>query len=519
MRRVLGVAVVTALVVGRATPGNADAVRPRSVVVAGSRLAASISAPRAAWVVRENLRPGTTDWRIARATPRTIEGFANRVSAQHGDTVVLFVSTPAASFQVKAFRMGWYGGTGARLVWASSSVRGGVQAAATVRGSVHLVEAPWRPSLRFRVTNGWPEGVYLLKLISGSGAQGFVPLTVRNDASHAALVVQNEVTTWEAYNDWGGYSLYAGPGGAAATRASIVSFDRPYEERRGGAGILNGTERPLVVLVEKHGYDVTYWTDVDLHERPALLFHHRALVSLGHDEYWSSRMRDVALVARRYRGTNLAFLGGNADYRHIRLQPSPRGSDRREVNYRVAANDPLFGVNNAEVTVNWRDPPIPRPESVLNGDFWTCYPSSHGLPMKVVADVPWLFAGTRVGRGSVVPGLVLGETDRVDPVVPTPDTVEVVAHSPVPCGGHPTDADVTYYTTSSGAGVFDTGTIGWTNAIKCDRPLARFACDPRILRATRNLLDAFGSGPAGLAHPSVPNLSRLGIHLRHPVGV
>jgi len=176
-------------------------------------------------------------------------------------------------------------------------------------------------------------------------------------------------------------------------------------------------------------------------------------------------------------------------------------------------------VNDADVTVNWRDPPIPRPESVLNGDFWTCYPSQHRLPMRVVADVPWLFAGTPVGRGSVLPGLVLGETDRVDPVVPTPATIEVVAHSPVPCNGHPTFSDVTYYTTSSGAGVFDAGTIGWMNAIKCDPPLARFACNRRILRATRNLLDAFAAGPAGAANPSVPNLAGLGIHLRHPVKV
>jgi len=514
MRHVVAAVLLSVVaVVSDATGGRAEGSRTILDHAVGSLR--EVHAPPAQWIVRENLRAGTSDWRIPRGTPRSIEGFANKVSAQAGDWVALFVSTAAATFRVKAFRMGWYGGTGARLVWSSDTIPGGVQRAPTVRGSAHLVEAPWRVSLRFRVTVDWPEGVYLLKLISGSGAQKFVPLTVRNDDSRAALVVQNEVTTWQAYNLWGGYSLYAGRSGSAAMRASIVSFDRPYAQNRGAAGILDGTERPLIVLVEKYGYDVTYWTDVDLHARPELLFHHRALVSLGHDEYWSSEMRDVALRARRFRGINLAFLGGNADYRHIRLAASPRGSFRREINYRIAALDPLYGTDNSEVTVNWRDPPIPRPESLLNGDFWRCFPATPARPMRIVSNVPWLFAGTGVHRGSVLPKLVLGETDRVDPAVPTPDSVQIIAHSPIPCGV----TDVTYYTTSSGAGVFDSGTIGWMNAIKCDPPLARYACDRRILRATRNLLDAFAAGPAGRVNPSSPNLAQFGIRLRHPVRV
>src|SRR5262245_59656158 len=66
--------------------------------------------PRAGWIVRENLRPGTRDWRIPTGTTGTIEGYANKVSVQQGDGLTLFVSTPAARFRVLAYRMGWYQG-------------------------------------------------------------------------------------------------------------------------------------------------------------------------------------------------------------------------------------------------------------------------------------------------------------------------------------------------------------------------------------------------------------------------
>jgi hypothetical protein len=470
---------------------------------------------KAAWVTRENDRPGTSDWLITSASGG-IEGYANKVSAQQGDGVTLFVSTPAARFQVRAFRMGYYQGLWGRLIWTSKWVRGGVQSAPVRTPGTNMIEARWHPSMHLTVTGEWPEGVYLLKLISGSGAQRYVPLTVRNDRSRAALVIQNEVTTWQAYNDWGGYSLYGGSGGAGS-RSRVVSFDRPYALFQGGAGILNGNELPFIVLAEKGGYDVTYWTDIDFHERPRLLLNHQALITLGHDEYWSSNMRDMALEARASHGINIAFLGSNADYRHIRLAPSPRGPDRREINYRVATEDPLYGVNNAEVTVEWRRRPVPRPESRLNGGFYQCFGVFAG--MHVVVDAPWLFHDTELKRGSVVPGMIRQEVDRVDPSVATPGNIQILAHSPVSCGGRPSFSDVSYYTTRSGAGVFDSGNTNWVGALKCVEPTVMRTCNWKIWRATMNLLDVFGSGPAGERYPSRPNLGRFGIHLRHPIRV
>ena len=185
---------------------------------------------------------------------------------------------------------------------------------------------PWTPTLTLNITKDWLPGCYLLKLVGNGGEEQFVPLTIRDDASMASYVLQNSVTTWQAYNLWGNYSLYYGPtaGGKQdfANRARVVSFDRPYPQTwASGAADFVGNELPLLFHLESLGLDMTYWTDVDLHARPQLLANHRCLFSLGHDEYWSQPMRQAAAQANA-NGVNLAFLGANACYRQIRLEPT-----------------------------------------------------------------------------------------------------------------------------------------------------------------------------------------------------
>src|SRR5205814_7051603 len=83
----------------------------------GGSAAEGIKAP---WVIQENARAGTSDWRLAPNKAKgSIEGYADKVSAQAGDRVTLFVSTDAPSYQVEAYRIGYYGGLGGRLIWKS----------------------------------------------------------------------------------------------------------------------------------------------------------------------------------------------------------------------------------------------------------------------------------------------------------------------------------------------------------------------------------------------------------------
>jgi N,N-dimethylformamidase beta subunit-like protein len=454
----------------------------------------------------ENLRRGTRDWRITNlGRPHAIEGFASRVSVLPGQSFRLYVSTTAAAFGVKAYRMGWYRGDRARLVWASGAIRGRRQARRRVRRATRMVTAPWRPSLTVP-TVGWPPGAYLLRLDAASGAQRYVPITVRSAATAGKVVLLLGTTTWQAYNQWGGYSLYAGPGGAAG-RAYAVSFDRPYDGD-GAQLFLAFDEAPIALAEKTAGVPLAYETDNDLAAQPGLLDGARAVISLGHDEYYSASMR-AALLTARGAGTNLAFLGANAMFRHIRLASSALGPGRIEICYKDATLDPMYRRHKAATTQDWRYPPDPRPESVITGVLYECNPVSAAY---VVFDPGnWIFAGTGVRRGTSFAGLVGPEYDRLNPRVPFPRPLEVLSHSPVVCGGVRSHSDSAYYTVPSGAGVFASGTMRWVCAMRvpvCGHGVSR-AARAFVDRATQNLLRAFAAGPAGLAHPAHGNLAAV----------
>ncbi len=459
--------------------------------------------------VAENQRPGTRDWKVRHlAAPEAIEGFADRVSVLPGQPLRLFVSTTSRSWRVQAFRMGWYQGAQARLVWESGAVRGLVQRGPAISAGTNMVRAPWRPSLTVQ-TAGWPAGSYLLRLDAASGAQRFVPVTVRSATVAGAVVIVNDVTTWQAYNMWGGYDLYTGPGGFA-DRARAVTFDRPYDANSydNGAEWFMSFDQPAIALAERTGVPLAYETDVDLNEHPGLLTGARAVITLGHDEYYSAAMRNE-LMAARNAGVNIAFLGANAVFRHSRFGSSPLGADRVVICYKVASEDPLFGVNNSETTQDWREPPDPRPESVLTGVFYECNPVSNAY---VVYDPGnWIFAGTGARKGETFPGMVGPEYDRVNTAVPVPRPIEVLAHSPLTCDGVASYADSAYYTVRSGAGVFASGTMRWVCAMKgsaCGHGVSA-AARRFVDIATANLLRVFAAGPAGLTHPARDNLARL----------
>ena len=452
----------------------------------------------------ENAKGGTANWRLTNGgAAGDIEGYANVTSAQQGDTVTLRVSTIAPTFIVEAYRMGWYWGLGGRLIWASGPTPGRVQAAATWIGATNTAVAPWDPSITLALDKTWVPGAYLLKLVASTGQQRWVPLTIRDDASPAAYVVMNAVTTWQAYNRWGGCSLYACTA-RGRDRAKMVSFDRPYDIVSGGASDFIGNELALIMRVEELGLDVTYMTNVDLQQQPQRLAQHKVLVSLGHDEYWSKQMFDAA-IAGRDGGLNMMFLGANAVYRQIRFEPSSIGPDRHIVNYR-ATPDPIRRTDPAQTTVSFRDAPVNRPEAELIGQQYECNPVRADL---VVNDPGgWVWEGTGMTQGQHLEIVVGSEYDRFDPGDGGPKNVQIFAHSPVDCRGRASYADVTYYTAPSGAGVFATGTNYWVSKLEPPE-FPRSPYNPVILAVTKNVLLAFGEGPAAAKHPSISNWQNL----------
>ena len=456
----------------------------------------------------ENARPGTSDWELtAPAVDREIEGYASATSVDRGAGIDLYVSTAEPAYTVDVFRMGWYGGTGARRVAGPIERPGRAQPMPAPDPVTGLMECRWAEPYHVRTADGdgpWPSGVYLARLTArASGRQAYVVFVVRDDTRRAALLFQSSVTTFAAYNNWGGRSLYAFNSAGAPARA--VSFDRPYAMNPygvpldGAGDFLRRFEYNALRWLEREGYDVAYATDVDTHRRSDLLPRHRAFLSVGHDEYWTWEMRDHVEAARD-RGVHLAFLGANASFWQIRLEPDASGAaDRTIVGYKDgAAADPLAAdpARARRVTAHWRDGPTARPEAAMIGVMYVADPVDADV---VVDDAShWAFAGTGLARGGVLPGLLGYEVDAIASA--SPPGLARLAHSPFAlASGESGYADMTLYQAPSGALVFATGSMYWNWGLDdYNAPGLRSArASVAAQRITHNVLDRMLEGAGG----------------------
>ena len=282
-----------------------------------------------------------------RPTTGTIAGFADRNYVADGQSFGLYVSTSAASFGVVAYRMGYYQGTGGREVWSSGQLPGQQQPTCPVDHTTNMVSCDnWSRSTTIQVTTQWPAGDYVLKLTNSANDQAYVLLTVWDPSSRATYLLVNRTLTEQGWNTLGGYDFYQGLGSCIlddddyppCNRARVVSLDRPYAEGEGAEDFF-GNEYPLIYWMEEQGLDVTYATDITLTENPGFALPHRAWLSLDHDETWTYNELQAAKKAMG-QGANILFLSGAAIVRHGRLEPSPLGADREEVDYRNAGEDP-----------------------------------------------------------------------------------------------------------------------------------------------------------------------------------
>lgn len=322
-------------------------------------------------VARENLRRGRTDWQLTDpAMQHEIEGYASLTSVPRGGAIDIFVNTSAPTFSLQLFRVGWYQGLGARAVTSRRKVLGVVQTPCTAPRP-GLIECAWQPTYHLTIPQTWPSGVYLAKLTAKgagpeAGKQSYVIFVVRDDVVASPYLVVLPFTTYQAYNNWGGGSYYSYN---ATVPSGAVSFDRPYgnyvgtrfdtgspldpinpntglthihPDRSIGAGLFFEWDVNFVRWLERAGYNATYATTIDLHERgAALLTGHTALLDLGHDEYWPPDLFDT-LRAARDRGMHLGFFGGNDGYHSITLScADPPGCTRPN---RVMTSNVLFDV-------------------------------------------------------------------------------------------------------------------------------------------------------------------------------
>lgn len=432
----------------------------------------AIYAPNA--TAAENTCVGTSAWKPNHpfGPGNAIEAFPVPDTVNAGQIVRLYVTATAPTYTFQIFRMGWYGGLGARLMYSSPRIVAVAQPAPQYNATTRTLSCSnWRDPVSLTIPTNWVSGVYVVKFVSSYGYMRYTLFVVRNDNTFAPIGVMISLMTSQAYNDWGGRSLYYSYSGrrsgvSVLDRAYAVSFDRP-NATAGGLGLFPYWDFNLIEWIERQAYNVSYITDLDLAARPALLSPYRLLVVPGHSEYWSQAMRTAAAAAVT-RGMSLAFMGANDVYWHARLSATALGADRLLTCYRVAALDPVARTMPREATVRWRDPPLNQPEQVLLGQMYSGI-ITKSSPLVLRAGASFLLQGTGLRVGQALPGLVGGEFDRVLPNIAGTPQATVLASSPVSCrpsGLCPADGrditTATVYTAPSGAKVFDAGTFQWS---------------------------------------------------------
>jgi len=459
-------------------------------------------------IALENKNPGTKDWGLANpASNHEIEGFAGATSVNRGGQINFFINTSSPSYTIEIFRLGWYGGAGARQMTVATTLSGQAQPPATVSTDTFLLECPWKLSYTLTVpgdssvSNLWISGVYLARITaSDTGKGAYIPFVVRDDSGKAEMILNVAAATYQAYNNWGGKSLY-GYNSTGGVRALKVSFDRPYQDL-GGAGILMQYEYGAIEFLEKNGYNVTYATDIDLHEGKLQFKNHKAFIVMGHDEYWTRAMRDNVTTARDA-DVSLAFFTGNTMVWQARLESSTTDSaaDRVLVEYRSPSLDPYDVAADPTkwpyVTTEWRDAPINDPEESLLGEMFSNVVTPNVADYVVKDGSSWVFAGTGLTTGSPIPQVVGREIDHSFGVVAIPG-LEILASGDIETyDGKPDHADMTIYQAASGAYVFNAGSLMWPWTLDSYAFWGSHADYKSALaqQITANVLQKFGVSP------------------------
>ncbi|MBI2924989.1 MAG: hypothetical protein HYY24_04695 [Verrucomicrobia bacterium] len=330
-----------------------------------------------------------------------IEGYTGQVSCRAGDELTLHVSTSASSFSLEIARLG----ARREVVLTTNGLRAAEQ---PIPENASSHGCGWPASWRCAVPAEWISGYYevLLRAEDCGGpyvhrgrrtAEGECFFIVRpaQPGQRTKILLQLSSNTYNAYNNWGGFCLYSF-NARAKVQGHRVSFLRPPASQFGN------WERPFVEWAEASGYALDYCANLDLEQRPELLPHYRLVLSVGHDEYWSAKMRDH-LEDFIGRGGNVAFFSGNTCCWQVRSEDDGAALVSWKQWYNL---DPLYRTNHALLSTLWSHHLVARPENQLTGvGFpWGGYHRSHGQFMDgkgsytVHRPDHWLFAGTGLKR-------------------------------------------------------------------------------------------------------------------------
>ncbi|WP_456638994.1 DUF4082 domain-containing protein [Bradyrhizobium sp. USDA 10063] len=494
-------------------------------------------------IVLENQKPGNpqSEWDIVGAGSSNIEGFATDISVNVGNQIDFKINTDSSNYRIDIYRLGYYGGMGARKVHTIQHTGVQNQPAPLRDATTGLVDAGnWSVSASWEVPEDAVSGVYIAKLVREDGVEGanHIPFIVRDDSSTSDVVFQTSDTTWQAYNGWGGANFYGGDGpatGQGAGRAYAVSYNRPIATRgsigtaSGPQDYLFGAEYAAIYWLEQNGYDVSYMSGVDTDRYGNLLLNHKLYLDAGHDEYWSGQQR-ANVEAARDAGVNLAFWSGNEMYWRTRWGnsiSSDATAYRTLISYKETWSPGASIDPSNEWTGTFRDPRLSPPavgggipENALIGQMFQVDDVGQGSGLEAII-IPYDDANLRFWRNTSVADLNEGDIATLTKNYLGYEWDEAVDNGFDPAGlvrlssttvpvntylldyGNTTGSGIsthnlTLYRAASKALVFAAGTVYWSWGLSNNHDLAPTPTDSRVQQAMVNLLADMGIQPGTL---------------------
>ena len=499
---------------------------------------ASCTAPKNA-IEAENCLAGnpSSDWYVDGVGATDIQGFTTDISMNVGQTVTFKIQTNASAYTIDIYRLGYYQGQGARLV-ASIQPSGTLpqtQPACLTDSSTGLADCGnWGVSASWPVPSTAVSGVYSAKLTrTDTGEASLIVFVVRNDSSHSDILVQTSDPTWQAYNVYGGSSLYTGP----TIRAFKVSYNRPLTLPGEDTSFFS-SEYPMIQWLEANGYDVSYFSGVDTDRNGALITQHKVFMSVGHDEYWSGGQR-ANVEAARAAGVHLGFFSGDEISWKTRWESSIDGTNttyRTLVCYKETLASAVIDPADPPIWTGWwRDgrfsPPADggRPENALSGTLLGVNSPRNDSITVSQADGRMRFwrntsiASLAPGQSTTLPAGVLGYEWDTDPdngfrpggifplattTLAVPDcilqTTNLAEDDGYTIGACTATHHLTLYKAPSNALVFGAGTVQWSWGLDATHANPGTPSDINMQQATVNLLADMGIQPATLQSGLVP---------------
>ena len=528
------------------------------LAICACRAAPALAACTSNAIVCENQLPGdpASDWQINGAGDASIQGFATSMSVQPGQTENFKINTPSSNYHIDILRLGYYGGDGARKIVSAMKPTATLpqsQPACLHDSSTGEIDCGnWAVSASWTVPSDAVSGVYIAHLVrddsQDKGGDSQIMFVVSNGQSHSNILLATSDATWEAYNDYGGNSLYSctvscPPGNPAAYKAAYsVSYNRPFDgalNTDGGASDFFYAEYQMVRWLEKNGYDVSYTTDSQLDGDGAQLLNHKMFISSGHDEYWSGN-EYKNLKAAAAAGVNESFFSGNEMFWKTRWGPSIDGSNtpyRTLTTYKETHfNAPTDPQDPPTWTGSWGDPRFSPPadggipSNTLTGQEFVVNQGTSDI------SVPYQYHALRIWRNTAVARLTSGQSVTLSPgtgvlgfewdVEPDngfqPPGEFQLSSTTVSglqtftdygsttigpgAGGGTETHHLTLYKAPSGALVFGAGTVQWSWGLDNTNAWDNFFTDPTghapdvtMQQATVNLFADMGVQPATLS--------------------